>query len=62
MGPDIYEIDTARCTECVGHYDTPTCQKVCPIDNTIVKDPAFVENTDQLWEKFVELYHGDKLK
>jgi ferredoxin len=62
MGPDIYQIDTSRCTECVGHYDTPTCQKVCPIDNTIIKDPAFVENTDQLWEKFVELYHDDKLK
>lgn len=61
MGPEIYQIDPARCTECVGHYDTPTCQKVCPIDNTIIKDPALMENTDQLWEKFVVLYHGDKL-
>ncbi|MDU7768053.1 MAG: YfhL family 4Fe-4S dicluster ferredoxin, partial [Serratia marcescens] len=25
MGDEIYQIDTDRCTECVGHYDTPTC-------------------------------------
>jgi ferredoxin len=34
MGDSIYEINSDRCTECVGHYDTPTCQKVCPIPNT----------------------------
>lgn len=27
MGLDTYEIDPLRCTECVGHYDVPTCQK-----------------------------------
>ncbi len=31
MGDSIYEINSDRCTECVGHYETPTCQKVCPI-------------------------------
>jgi ferredoxin len=36
MGDSIYEINSDRCTECVGHYDTPTCQKVCPIPNTIL--------------------------
>ncbi len=35
MGAEIYQIDPMRCTECVGHYETPTCQLVCPIDNTI---------------------------
>ncbi|MEP8502156.1 hypothetical protein ABKW02_23585, partial [Enterobacter cloacae] len=31
MGDSIYEINSDRCTECIGHYETPTCQKVCPI-------------------------------
>ncbi|ATA22952.1 ferredoxin [Brenneria goodwinii] len=61
MGMDIYEIDATRCTECVGHYDTPTCQKVCPIDNTIIKDPEHQEGHDQLWEKYVLMHHADKL-
>lgn len=26
---EIYEIDPAKCTECVGHYDTPQCVDVC---------------------------------
>ncbi len=46
MGDSIYEINSDRCTECVGHYDTPTCQKVCPIPNTILKDPAHVESEE----------------
>ncbi|VFS78113.1 Uncharacterized ferredoxin-like protein yfhL [Raoultella planticola] len=40
MGDSIYEINSDRCTECVGHYETPTCQKVCPIPNTILKRPG----------------------
>ena len=54
MGDSIYEINSDRCTECVGHYDTQTCQKVCPI-------PAHNENEEQLWDKFVLLHHADKL-
>ncbi|KFX03317.1 ferredoxin [Pectobacterium betavasculorum] len=61
MGMDIYEIDTTLCTECVGHYDTPTCQKVCPIDNTIVKDPNHLEGNEQLWEKYVLMHHADRI-
>jgi len=56
FGEEIYEIDPDRCTECVGHYDKPTCDKVCPIDCIIV-DPDRVETVDQLAEKFVRL-HG----
>lgn len=61
MGDEIYEIDAYRCTECVGHYDQPTCQKVCPIDSTILADPAHAETNEQLWEKFVVMYHSDRL-
>ncbi|MGX9080123.1 YfhL family 4Fe-4S dicluster ferredoxin, partial [Klebsiella pneumoniae] len=32
LGEEIYEIDPSRCTECVGHYEKPTCISVCPID------------------------------
>ncbi len=55
MGDDIYQIDADRCTECVGHYDSPTCQQVCPIDHTIITDPSRPESRDELWEKFVVL-------
>ncbi|GKW05412.1 YfhL family 4Fe-4S dicluster ferredoxin [Pectobacterium carotovorum] len=61
MGMDIYEINSTLCTECVGHYDTPTCQKVCPIDNTIVKDPNHIEGNEQLWEKYVLMHHADRI-
>ena len=31
LGPEIYQIDPARCTECVGHFDEPQCVQVCPV-------------------------------
>ena len=31
LGEEIYEIDPARCTECVGHFDEPQCVQVCPV-------------------------------
>lgn len=55
MGPVIYEIDPALCTECKGHYDSPTCQSVCPIHRCIVDDPAHRETEAQLFDKFVAL-------
>lgn len=50
-GEEIYEIDPALCTECVGHYDEPQCQQVCPVD-CIPNDPDRVETRDQLMEKY----------
>lgn len=32
QGVDIYVIDPDKCTECVGHFDAPQCQQVCPVD------------------------------
>ncbi|CAG19129.1 MULTISPECIES: YfhL family 4Fe-4S dicluster ferredoxin [Photobacterium] len=55
MGEEFYEIDPARCTECIGHYDKPTCQSVCPISKCIIIDPDNVETEDELLEKFVSL-------
>lgn len=56
LGVEIYEIDPSRCTECIGHYEAPTCQSVCPISHTIIHDAIWRETPDQLWEKFVQLY------
>ena len=55
MGAEIYAIDAARCTECVGHYDEPSCVQVCPVD-CIEPDPAHKENLDQLAEKYTRLH------
>jgi ferredoxin len=50
MGPEIYVIDARRCTECVGHFDKPQCQEVCPVD-CIPLDPEHAETRDELLEK-----------
>ncbi len=54
QGEDIYEIDPARCTECVGHFDEPQCQQVCPVD-CIPLDPAHMETEDELMSKYQRL-------
>ncbi len=55
MGDEIYEINPDLCTECKGHYDVPTCQSVCPINNCIISDPNHVETDEELLEKFVKI-------
>ena len=54
QGEEIYVIDPAKCTECVGHYDEPQCVQVCPVD-CIPKDPNHAESEDQLWAKYEKL-------
>jgi ferredoxin len=56
-GDEIYEIDPAKCTECVGHYDEPQCVEVCPVD-CIPKDPDHEENKDELMAKYEKLTAG----
>jgi ferredoxin len=51
MGLEIYEINPAKCTECVGHYDKPQCQIVCPI-SCIPFNPDFLEDKAQLLAKY----------
>ena len=50
-GDDTYEIDSNLCTECVGHYDTPQCQQVCPVE-CITLDPDHPETQEELMEKY----------
>jgi ferredoxin len=58
-GAAIYEIAPERCTECVGHYDTPQCVEVCPVECIIV-DPAHAETPAQLLAKFDSLREEKK--
>ncbi len=54
LGPEIYEINSTRCTECVGHYDQPQCAMVCPV-NCIIPNPDFPETREMLLAKFETL-------
>ncbi|MDP2229265.1 MAG: YfhL family 4Fe-4S dicluster ferredoxin [Moraxellaceae bacterium] len=54
MGPEIYVIDPARCTECVGHFDEPQCVALCPVD-CIPRDEEWVESGAALREKYDRL-------
>jgi ferredoxin len=53
-GTLIYEIDPGRCTECVGHFEEPQCQVVCPVA-CIPQDPSRRETRGQLLARFVLL-------
>jgi ferredoxin len=54
LGVEIYEIDPARCTECVGHFDEPQCVVVCPVE-CIDPDADFPESNEQLLAKLARL-------
>jgi ferredoxin len=53
-GTEIYVIDPLRCTECVGHFELPQCQEVCPVD-CIPHDPAHSETPAELKDKYLRL-------
>ncbi|HZP66500.1 MAG TPA: YfhL family 4Fe-4S dicluster ferredoxin [Rudaea sp.] len=54
LGAVVYEIAPERCTECVGHFDTPQCVEVCPVECIFV-DEALGETREQLEAKYREL-------
>lgn len=58
MGDEYYQIDPLKCTECVGHFDEPQCQVVCPVA-CIPKDPNFIETKEELLEKYHDLRRND---
>ena len=59
QGEEIYIIDPNLCTECVGHFDTPQCREVCPVD-CIPLDPNRVETRADLQVKYERLTAGKK--
>jgi len=54
MGVEYYVIAPDKCTECVGHFDSPQCVQVCPVE-CIPVDPERVESKDQLMTKYRKL-------
>jgi ferredoxin len=54
QGTEIYVIDPAKCTECVGHFDEPQCVSVCPVD-CIPLNPDVSETRAQLLAKYARL-------
>ena len=54
QGDEIYEINPSLCTQCVGLYDDPQCQHVCPVDCILI-DEVNPETEDQLQDKYEKL-------
>ena len=54
LGPEIYEIDPNKCTECVGHFEEPQCVQVCPVA-CIPVNPAHIETKESLFQKYLRL-------
>lgn len=54
QGEEIYIIAPSKCTECVGHYDEPQCQQVCPVDCILV-DEQHPEDREALMNKYLTL-------
>ncbi|MGQ0711676.1 MAG: YfhL family 4Fe-4S dicluster ferredoxin [Rhodoferax sp.] len=53
-GEEIFFIDPALCTECVGHHAVSQCVKVCPV-RAIHPDPAHAESREALQAKYEAL-------
>jgi ferredoxin len=54
QGIEIYQINPELCTECVGHFDVPQCQIVCPVA-CIPLDADHAESREQLQAKYQRL-------
>lgn len=54
LGAEIYEIDPLKCTECVGHFNEPQCQQVCPVA-CIPLHPDWRETKEELQAKYERL-------
>ena len=54
MGHEYYQINPNKCTECVGHFEEPQCQLLCPVA-CIPLDPAWRESREELLIKYERL-------
>ena len=55
QGEDIFVIDPALCTECVGFHDEEACAAVCPVD-CCIPDPNNLETEDVLLQRAQKLH------
>jgi len=58
QGEDIFEVDPARCTECVGFAAGFACNDVCPVD-CCVADPSKSEPESVLLLRHLNLTRGE---
>ena len=58
----VFEIDPARCTECVGFHAVEQCAAVCPVD-VCIPDVDRVETEAELFQRARKLHPeaGDAL-
>jgi len=54
QGVEIFEINPALCTECLGHFEEPQCVEICPVE-CIPQDPDYPETAEQLRQKYKQL-------
>jgi ferredoxin len=59
-GETINVIDPAKCTECVGWFESARCADVCPVDDACVLDPEHQETKEQLLAKWRNLHPGQE--
>jgi len=57
-GEDLYIVDSDKCTECVGSYESSRCAVACTVD-ACVPDPDHEETREQLLEKWEKLHPGE---
>jgi len=55
QGEDIFVIDPALCTECVGFHDEEACNAVCPVE-CCIPDPDNVESEAALLDRAQKLH------
>jgi ferredoxin len=58
MGAEIFVIDPALCTECVGFFDEQMCAAACPPD-VCVQDPDRIESEETLFARAMKI-HRDR--
>lgn len=54
-GDELYIIDTALCSECVGAFDEAQCASVCPTE-ACVPDPDNEESKEVLQTKYDKIH------
>ncbi len=58
LGDEIFAIDPARCSECVGFSDMQKCAEACPVD-CCVDDPERREGEEVLFKR-AEKIHAER--
>jgi len=54
-GDTQYQIDSNKCTECVGSFDSQQCAAVCPVE---APGPDIQESKEVLLERWKTLHPG----